>query len=311
MINKSVAELIGKTPILELGNIEKADGLFAKVLVKLECFNPAGSAKDRIALHMIEKAESQGILKEGATVIEPTSGNTGIGIAAVCASRGYKAVLTMPDTMSVERQRLLTAYGAKIVLTDGKKGMAGAVEKAIELKNQTENSFIPSQFDNPDNPETHYLTTGPEIYEQTEEKIDVFVAGIGTGGTVSGIGKYLKEKNKDIEIIGIEPADSPLITKGIAGGHKLQGIGANFIPKNYDGSVVDEVLTVTTEQAYSTAKRIAHEEGILVGITSGAAAYTAIELAKSEKYKNKTIVAFLPDGGDRYMSLGIYDSERG
>lgn len=311
MIYKSVNELIGRTPLMELSNIEKKDSLGARVLVKLECFNPAGSAKDRIALHMIEKAEARGVLKKGATVIEPTSGNTGIGIAAVCASRGYRAIMTMPETMSVERQKLLAAYGAEIVLTDGKKGMAGAVEKAKELNAEIENSFIPSQFDNPDNPETHYLTTGPELWEGADGKVDVFIAGIGTGGTVSGTGKYLKEKNPNVEIIGIEPADSPLITKGVAGGHKLQGIGANFIPENYDASVVDRVLTVTTEQAYSTAKRIAREEGILVGITSGAAAYIAIELAKKDEYKDKTIIAFLPDGGDRYMSTGIFDSERG
>ena len=307
MIYKSVNELIGRTPLMELSNIEKKDSLGAKVLVKLECFNPAGSAKDRIALHMIEKAEARGVLKKGATVIEPTSGNTGIGIAAVCASRGYRAIMTMPETMSVERQKLLAAYGAEIVLTDGKKGMAGAVEKAKELNAETENSFIPSQFDNPDNPETHYLTTGPELWEGADGKVDVFIAGIGTGGTVSGTGKYLKEKNPNVEIIGIEPADSPLITKGVAGSHKLQGIGANFIPENYDASVVDRVLTVTTEQAYSTAKRIAREEGILVGITSGAAAYIAVELAKKDEYKDKTIIAFLPDGGDRYMSTGIFD----
>lgn len=307
MIYKSVNELIGSTPLMEISNIEKKDSLGAKVLVKLECFNPAGSAKDRIALHMIEKAEARGVLKKGATVIEPTSGNTGIGIAAVCASRGYRAIMTMPETMSVERQKLLAAYGAEIVLTDGKKGMAGAVEKAKELNAEIENSFIPSQFDNPDNPETHYLTTGPELWEGADGKVDVFIAGIGTGGTVSGIGKYLKEKNPNAEIIGIEPADSPLITKGVAGGHKLQGIGANFIPENYDASVVDRVLTVTAEQAYSTAKRIAREEGILVGITSGATAYIAIELAKKDEYKDKTIIAFLPDGGDRYMSTGIFD----
>lgn len=307
MIYKSVNELIGRTPLMELSNIEKKDSLGARVLVKLECFNPAGSAKDRIALHMIEKAEARGVLKKGATVIEPTSGNTGIGIAAVCASRGYRAIMTMPETMSVERQKLLAAYGAEIVLTDGKKGMSGAVEKAKELNAEIENSFIPSQFDNPDNPETHYLTTGPELWEGADGKVDVFIAGIGTGGTVSGTGKYLKEKNPNVEIIGIEPADSPLITKGVAGGHKLQGIGANFIPENYDASVVDRVLTVTTEQAYSTAKRIAREEGILVGITSGAAAYIAIELAKKDEYKDKTIIAFLPDGGDRYMSTGIFD----
>ncbi len=307
MIYKSVNELIGRTPLMELSNIEKKDSLGARVLVKLECFNPAGSAKDRIALHMIEKAEARGVLKKGATVIEPTSGNTGIGIAAVCASRGYRAIMTMPETMSVERQKLLAAYGAEIVLTDGKKGMSGAVEKAKELNAEIENSFIPSQFDNPDNPETHYLTTGPELWEGADGKVDVFIAGIGTGGTVSGTGKYLNEKNPNVEIIGIEPADSPLITKGVAGGHKLQGIGANFIPENYDASVVDRVLTVTTEQAYSTAKRIAREEGILVGITSGAAAYIAIELAKKDEYKDKTIIAFLPDGGDRYMSTGIFD----
>lgn len=311
MIYKSVNEIIGNTPLMELCGIEKADGLLARVLVKLECFNPAGSAKDRVALHMLEKAESRGVLKKGATVIEPTSGNTGIGLASVCATKGYNVILTMPDTMSVERQKLLSAYGAKIVLTDGKKGLLGAVEKAEELHSQIENSFIPSQFENPDNPETHYLTTGPEIWKQTDGKIDVFIAGIGTGGTISGTGKYLKEMNPDVEIIGFEPYDSPLLTQGRAASHKLQGIGANFIPKNYDAKIVDKVLTVTTEQAYNTARHIAHTEGILVGITSGAAAYTAIELAKSEMYRNKTIVAFLPDGGDRYMSTGVFDIERG
>ncbi len=307
MIYKSVNELIGNTPLTELFNIEKKDNLTAKVTVKLECMNPGGSAKDRVALHMIEKAEKCGLLKSGATIIEPTSGNTGIGIAAVCACKGYKAIMTMPDTMSRERIQLLKAYGAEVILTDGKKGMAGAVEKAEQLHREIENSFIPSQFDNPDNPETHYLTTGPEIWEQTDGKVDVFIAGIGTGGTISGTGKFLKEVNPDVEIIGFEPADSPLITSGRSGSHKLQGIGANFIPKNYDSSVVDRILTVTTQQAYNTVKRIAREEGILVGITSGAATYIAIELAKMSEYKDKTIVAFLPDAGNRYMSTGMFD----
>ncbi len=307
MVYSSVTELIGKTPVMEFKNIERLYGLSAQVIAKLECFNPAGSAKDRVALNMIEEAEKKGLLKKGATVIEPTSGNTGIGLASVCAAKGYKAIFTMPETMSIERRKLLAAYGAEIVLTDKDKGMLGSIEKANELKSKIENSFIPAQFDNPDNPASHIKSTGPEIWEATDGKIDVFVAGIGTGGTISGVGAYLKKMNPDIEIIGFEPSDSPLITDGRAGAHKLQGIGANFVPNTYNPDVVDRVMTVEAADAYRTTKEIALNEGILVGITSGAAAYLAIELAKKEEYAGKTIMAFLPDSGERYMSSGLFD----
>ncbi len=307
MVYSSVTELIGKTPVMEFKNIERLYGLSAQVIAKLECFNPAGSAKDRVALNMIEEAEKKGLLKKGATVIEPTSGNTGIGLASVCAAKGYKAIFTMPETMSIERRKLLAAYGAEIVLTDKDKGMLGSIEKANELKSKIENSFIPAQFDNPDNPASHIKSTGPEIWEATDGKIDIFVAGIGTGGTISGVGAYLKKMNPDIEIIGFEPSDSPLITDGRAGAHKLQGIGANFVPNTYNPDVVDRVMTVEAADAYRTTKEIALNEGILVGITSGAAAYLAIELAKKEEYAGKTIMAFLPDSGERYMSSGLFD----
>ena len=307
MIYESFNELVGKTPLLELKNIENDLKLKAKVIVKLECFNPAGSAKDRVALNMIEKAEEKGLLKKGATIIEPTSGNTGIGLAAVCAAKGYKTIFTMPETMSLERRKLLAAYGARIVLTSKDEGMAGSIEKAKQLNAEIENSFIPSQFDNPDNPMSHYKSTGPEIWKDTDGNIDIFIAGIGTGGTISGTGKYLKEKNPTVEVIGFEPSDSPLITKGYAGSHGLQGIGANFIPEVYDKAVVDKVMTVTTQDAFSTANLIAKREGLLVGITSGAAAYLAIELAKKDEYSGKTIVALLPDSGERYMSAGLFE----
>lgn len=307
MVYSSVTELIGKTPVMEFKNIERLYGLSAQVIAKLECFNPAGSAKDRVALNMIEEAEKKGLLKKGATVIEPTSGNTGIGLASVCAAKGYKAIFTMPETMSIERRKLLAAYGAEIILTDKDKGMLGSIEKANELKSKIENSFIPAQFDNPDNPASHIKSTGPEIWEATDGKIDIFVAGIGTGGTISGVGAYLKKMNPDIEIIGFEPSDSPLITDGRAGAHKLQGIGANFVPNTYNPDVVDRVMTVEAADAYRTTKEIALNEGILVGITSGAAAYLAIELAKKEEYAGKTIMAFLPDSGERYMSSGLFD----
>lgn len=307
MIYQSLTQLIGKTPLLELKNIEKECGACGKILAKLEYFNPAGSVKDRVALNMLEQAEQDGLLKPGATVIEPTSGNTGIGLAAICAAKGYRAILTMPETMSIERRKLLASYGAEIVLTSAGEGMLGSIKKANELKEEIPNSFIPSQFVNPNNPEAHIMSTGPEIWEDTEGSIDAFVAGIGTGGTISGTGKYLKEKNGNIRIIGFEPHDSPLITKGTAGGHKLQGIGANFIPDNYNPDVVDEVLTVKWEDAYAMAKLIARKEGILVGITSGASVLVATELAKRDEYENKTIVALLPDSGERYMSAGLFD----
>lgn len=307
MVYQSLSQLIGKTPLLELKNIEKEYDLEVKLLAKLEYFNPAGSVKDRVALNMLEQAEKDGLLKPGATVIEPTSGNTGIGLAAICAAKGYRAIFTMPETMSVERRKLLASYGAEIVLTDGKEGMLGAIKKAEELNAEIENSFIPSQFVNPNNPSAHTASTGPEIWEDTEGMVDVFVAGIGTGGTISGTGKYLKEKNSAIKVIGFEPYDSPLITQGKAGSHKLQGIGANFVPEIFNASVVDEVFTVKWEDAYAMSKLIARKEGILVGITSGASAWLAVQLAMKEEYKNKTIVALLPDSGERYMSAGLFD----
>lgn len=307
MIYESLTQLIGKTPLIELKNIEKELGIQCRILAKLEYFNPAGSVKDRVALNMIEKAEEKGLLKPGATVIEPTSGNTGIGLAAICAAKGYRAIFTMPETMSVERRKLLASYGAEIVLTSAGEGMLGSIKKANELKAGIPGSFIPSQFDNPDNPQSHIFSTGPEIWEDTEGNIDVFVAGIGTGGTISGTGKFLKEKNISIKIIGFEPYDSPLITEGKASGHKLQGIGANFIPETYNSDVVDKVYTVKWEDAYAMAKLIARKEGILVGITSGASVWLATELAKTGEYRDKTIVALLPDSGERYMSAGLFD----
>lgn len=307
MLYKSLAELVGSTPLLKMEKIEEETGAKANLFAKLELFNPAGSSKDRVALNMLEEAEKKGILKKGGTIIEPTSGNTGIGLAAFCASKGYKAIFTMPETMSVERRKLLSAYGAQIVLTPAVDGMKGSIEKAEEIRKNTENSFIPSQFDNPDNPASHFNTTGPEIWADLDGKIDVFIAGIGTGGTVSGTGAYLKKMNPEIEIIGYEPEDSPLITKGTAGAHKLQGIGANFIPENYDSSVVDRVVTVTTGEAYSMCKMIARKEGVLVGITSGGALSIAVKLSLDEKYKGKNIVALLPDSGERYMSVGMFE----
>lgn len=307
MLYTSLSEIVGSTPMLRLENIEAETNAKSKIFAKLELFNPAGSSKDRVALNMLEEAEKKGILKNGGTIIEPTSGNTGIGLAAFCAAKGYKAIFTMPETMSVERIKLLRAYGAEIVLTPAAEGMKGSIAKAEEIKEKTENSFIPSQFDNPDNPSSHFKTTGPEIWADLDGKIDVFIAGIGTGGTVSGIGAYLKKMNPDIEIIGYEPEDSPLITKGVAGAHKLQGIGANFIPENYDTGVVDRVVTVTTQEAYSMCKMIARKEGVLVGITSGGAVSVAVKLSQTEEYKGKNIVALLPDSGERYMSVGIFD----
>lgn len=303
-INNSVKDLVGKTPLLRLNNIEKMFNTNSKIIAKLECFNPAGSAKDRAALSMIEQAELKGLLKKGATIVEPTSGNTGIALASIGISRGYKVILTMPETMSVERQMLLKAYGAEIILTPGNKGMAGAVEESERICKETENAVILGQFDNSDNPLAHYKTTGPEIFEDMDGKIDIFIAGIGTGGTISGVGKYLKEKNKKIKIIGIEPESSPVITKGISASHKIQGIGANFIPKNLDLSVCDEIVTVSNENALSMGNTVAKNEGLLIGISSGAAVSAAVEIAIKEKDKN--IVVLLPDGGEKYLSTEMY-----
>lgn len=307
MIYGDFSSLVGNTPLLEASRLCEKEKINARLLLKLEYFNPAGSVKDRVAVNMLKQATEKGVISKGATIIEPTSGNTGIGLAAACVSMGYKAVLVMPDTMSVERQQLLKAYGAKIVLTEGAKGMLGSIEKAKELKESTPNSFIPSQFDNPHNPESHILSTGPEIYEDTEGKADIFIACIGTGGTVSGIGRYLKEKIKDIKIIGVEPFDSPLITKGTAGPHGIQGIGANFIPENLDMSVIDEVVTVKTEDAFDACKVFAQKEGLLVGISSGAALCAAEKIAKREENKGKNIVVLLPDSGERYMSVKLFE----
>ena len=301
-IAEHLTDLIGNTPLLALNNYGKALGLPANILAKLEYFNPAGSAKDRIAVAMIEAAEEAGLLKEGSTIIEPTSGNTGIGLASVAAAKGYQTILTMPDTMSVERRNLLKAYGAQLVLTPGELGMQGAIEKAVELAKLIEGAFIPGQFDNPANPKAHYETTGPEIWRDTEGKIDVLVAGVGTGGTLSGTAKFLKEQNPEIKVVAIEPDVSPVLQGGEASPHKLQGIGANFVPKNYDASVVDEVLGITAEDAYKTCRLLAKYEGLLVGVSSGAAAYAATLLAQREEYKDKNIVVILPDSGERYLS---------
>ncbi len=305
-IRTSVSDLIGNTPMLELCNIERIHDVNARLLAKLERFNPAGSSKDRVALFMLDDAEEKGLISSGATIIEPTSGNTGIGLAAVAASRGYKLILTMPDTMSRERIALLRAYGAQVVLTEGARGMTGAIEKAQEIARQTPNSFIPSQFDNPANPAAHYATTAPEIWADTDGKVDIFVAGAGTGGTVSGTGRYLKEKNPAVRIVAVEPASSPLLTKGYAGAHGLQGIGANFVPENLDLSVIDEIIPVTDEDAYAAGRDMAQKEGILVGITSGAAVHAAVELAKRPENEGKNIVVLLPDTGDRYLSTAMF-----
>lgn len=305
-IYRSVKELIGRTPLLELANYETAHGLEATLLAKLECMNPAGSAKDRVAAHMITRAEEAGLLAPGGTIIEPTSGNTGIGLAAVGASRGYRVILTMPDTMSVERRNLIAAYGAEIVLTPGAQGMAGAVAKAEELNRSIPGSIVAGQFYNPANPEAHYLTTGPEVWEDTEGKVDIFVAGVGTGGTISGTGRYLKEKNPAVQIVGVEPAASPLLTKGQAGSHGLQGIGANFVPENFDRSVADEIIPVAETDAYAAGRELAQKEGVLVGITSGAAVWAAAELARRPENKGKVIVALLPDTGERYLSTPMF-----
>lgn len=303
-VYKSVSELIGKTPLLELTNIEKTLGLKSKILAKLEYFNPAGSVKDRVALKMIEDAEENGTLKKGSVIIEPTSGNTGIGLASVAASKGYKLIITMPETMSVERRKLIAAYGAELVLTDGSKGMNGAIEKAEELAREIPDSIVAGQFVNPSNPKAHFETTGPEIWEDTDGTIDFFVAGVGTGGTITGTGEYLKSKNSNIKIIGIEPSDSPVLSGGKAGAHPLQGIGAGFVPDVLNTAVIDEIVTVTGDEAFSASRMLAKNEGVLVGISSGAALHIAIEKAKKEE--GKTIVVLLPDLGDRYLSTTLF-----
>ncbi|MBR3173122.1 MAG: cysteine synthase A [Eubacterium sp.] len=308
-IYKGTLGLIGNTPLVEVTNIEKDLGLEAKILVKLEYFNPAGSVKDRIAKAMLETAEEQGKLKEGSVIIEPTSGNTGIGLAAIAAAKGYRIILTMPDTMSVERRNILKAYGAELVLTDGANGMKGAIAKAQELADEIPNSFIPGQFVNPANPKIHKATTGPEIYKDTDGDVDIFIAGVGTGGTVTGVGEYLKEQNPDIKVVALEPEDSPVLSEGKAGPHKIQGIGAGFVPDVLNTDVFDEVFKAPNEKAFETAKYLAKKEGISVGISSGAALYGAIELAKRPENKGKTIVALLPDSGDRYYSTALFTEE--
>ncbi|MBR5122273.1 MAG: cysteine synthase A [Anaerotignum sp.] len=305
-IYKSVDEMIGRTPMMELSNLKNKLELNVTLLAKVEALNPGGSAKDRVAKRMVEDAEKAGILKEGATIIEPTSGNTGIGLAVMAAARGYRAIIVMPDSMSMERRLLMTAFGAELVLTDGAKGMSGAIEKAEELAKEIPNSFIPGQFDNPSNPAAHYDTTGPEIWEDTDGKVDIFVAGIGTGGTLSGTGKYLKEQNPDVKIIGVEPASSPLLTKGEAGPHGLMGMGANFIPATLDKDIYDEVLTATEEESYEAGRLIARNEGLLVGISSGAALHAALEVAKRPENAGKNIVVLLHDTGDRYLSTPMF-----
>lgn len=305
-IYNSVTELIGNTPLLRLTNFEHSCGGNAAVFAKLEYFNPAGSVKDRVAVSMINDAEKRGLIRKGSVIIEPTSGNTGIGLAAVAAARGYSVILTMPDTMSVERRSLLGAYGAEIVLTEGKKGMSGAIEKARELAAEIPDSFIPEQFSNPANPRAHIETTGPEIWRDTDGKVDIFVAGAGTGGTVSGTGRFLKSKNPDIKIVAVEPATSPVLSGGDAGAHGLQGIGAGFVPENFDRTVVDEIFTVTDEQAYSTTRFLAEHEGVLTGITSGAAVFAAGELSKRAENAGKNIVVLLPDTGERYLSTPAF-----
>ncbi len=303
---EKITDLIGNTPLLKLTNYMKEQKLNVEIYGKLEFFNPAGSVKDRIAKAMIEDAEAKGLLKTGSVIIEPTSGNTGIGLAASASSKGYKTILTMPETMSIERRSLLKAYGAKLVLTDGAKGMKGAIEKAEELAEEIPNSFIPSQFTNPANPAAHYDTTGPEIWEDTDGKIDIFVAGVGTGGTLSGVGAYLKSKNPNIKIIAVEPSDSPILSKGTSGPHKIQGIGAGFIPDTLNTDIYDEIITVESEEAFETGRTLAKKEGLLVGISSGAAVFAAAKLAKRPENKGKMIVALLPDTGERYLSTPMF-----
>ncbi len=305
-IYTSADQLIGHTPLLELTHIEAAEGLQAKILAKLEYFNPAGSVKDRIAKAMIDDAEAKGVLKPGSVIIEPTSGNTGIGLASVAAARGYRIIIVMPETMSVERRQLMKAYGAELVLTDGAKGMKGAIAKADELAKEIPNAFVPGQFVNPANPAAHKATTGPELWEDTDGKVDIFVAGVGTGGTVTGVGDYLKSQNPNVKVVAVEPATSPVLSKGVAGAHKIQGIGAGFVPDVLDTRIYDEVIPVANEDAFTTGKLVGHEAGVLVGISSGAAVWAAIELAKRPENAGKTIVALLPDTGDRYLSTPLF-----
>lgn len=307
-IYKNIEELIGKTPLLELTHLEEIHNLDPKVLAKVEFLNPGGSAKDRVAKKMVEDAEAKGLLKAGATIIEPTSGNTGIGLAVMAAARGYRAIIVMPDSMSMERRLLMSAFGAELVLTEGAKGMAGAIAKAEELAKEIPGAFIPGQFDNPANPQAHYETTGPEIYEDTDGKVDIFVAGIGTGGTITGVGRYLREKNPHVQIIGVEPASSPLLTEGRSGSHGLQGIGANFVPSILDTKLYNEIITVTEEAAYAAGREVAQKEGLLVGISAGAAIHAALEVAKRPENKGKNIVVLLPDTGDRYLSTPMFQA---
>lgn len=308
-IYERITDLVGRTPLMELKNYEAANNLEARIIGKLEYFNPAGSVKDRVAKAMIEDAEAKGLLKEGAVIIEPTSGNTGIGLASVAVSKGYKIILTMPETMSVERRNLLKAYGAEVVLTDGTKGMKGAIEKADELAKEIPGSFIPGQFTNPANPKMHFDTTGPEIWEDTDGTVDILVAGIGSGGTITGIGEYLKSKNDKIKVVAVEPASSPVLSRGEAGAHKIQGIGAGFVPEILDTKVYDEIITVENEDAFKAGNAVAKTEGVLVGISSGAAVWAATELARREENKNKTIVVILPDTGERYLSTPLFSAE--
>ena len=305
-IYTSADQLIGRTPLMELSQIEKKLGLKARILAKLEYFNPAGSVKDRVAKAMIEDAEEKGLLKPGSVIIEPTSGNTGIGLASVAAARGYRIIIVMPDTMSVERRQLMKAFGAELVLTEGAKGMKGAIAKADELSKEIPNSFVPGQFVNPANPMAHYLTTGPEIFADTDGKVDFFVAGVGTGGTISGVGRYLKEKLPEVKIVAVEPASSAVLSTGVAGAHKIQGIGAGFVPEVLDTKIYDEVIAVANEDAFSTGKLVGKSEGVLVGISSGAAVWAAIELAKRPENESKSIVVLLPDTGDRYLSTPLF-----
>jgi len=305
-VYKSVLDLVGSTPLVELSNFEKSNGLEASIIGKVEFFNPAGSVKDRIAKAMIDDAEAKGLLKEGSVIIEPTSGNTGIGLAAAAAAKGYKVILTMPETMSVERRNLLKAYGAQVVLTDGSKGMKGAIAKANELAEEIEGSFIPGQFSNPANPAAHRLSTGPEIWNDTDGKVDIFVAGVGTGGTITGVGEYLKSQNPNVKVVAVEPATSPVLSKGTPGPHKIQGIGAGFVPDTLNTAVYDEIITIDNDTAFATGKAIAREEGLLVGISSGAAVAAAAVLAKRPENKGKVIVALLPDTGERYLSTAMF-----
>ncbi len=306
-IKNTITDLIGGTPLLELANLEKNEELGAKIVAKLEFFNPAGSVKDRVAKAMIDDAEQKGVLKPGSVIIEPTSGNTGIGLASVAAARGYRLIIAMPETMSIERRNLMKAYGAELVLTDGSKGMKGAIEKAQELANEIPNSFIPSQFTNPANPAAHEKTTGVEIWNDTDGNVDIFVAGVGTGGTISGVGAYLKSKNPDVKIVAVEPKGSPVLSEGTAGPHKIQGIGAGFVPETLNTKIYDEIIAVSNEDAFAAGRNVARTEGVLVGISSGAAVWAAIQLAKRPENKGKTIVALLPDTGERYLSTPMFD----